>query len=251
MKNITAVYFSPTGGTRKAALGLAGELACTVKEIRLEDLEGELAFSRDSVVLAAVPVFGGRIPAYTVEKLKLLKGNGATVVTAAVYGNRAFEDALMELNDILREQGFCIAASAALLSEHSMVRQVAAGRPDEQDREQMREYGERILEKLELDNWTEVQVPGNRPYIVWKQMPAVPGALENCTGCGLCQQTCPVGAIPKDALHTADPDKCILCLRCVAVCPQKARRLPEQVQAMLEQKLSPLKDIRRENELFL
>lgn len=251
MKNIRAIYFSPTGGTRKAALSLAGELACTVNESALEELDRELVFGPEDVILAAVPVFGGRIPAYTVEKLKLLKGDGTVAVTTVVYGNRAVEDALLELNDILREQGFRIAASAALLAEHSMVRQVAAGRPDEKDKGQMREFGERILEKLDRGHWTEVQVPGSRPYKDWKQMPVVPSALENCTGCGLCQQRCPAKAIPKDALHTADPGKCILCLRCIAVCPQKARKLPEQAQAMLYQKLMPLKDVRRENEIFL
>ena len=40
-------------------------------------------------------------------------------------------------------------AGTALLAEHSMVRDVAAGRPDNQDRKEMADFGARILEKLE------------------------------------------------------------------------------------------------------
>ena len=109
----------------------------------------------------------------------------------------------MELNDALEEQGFEPFASAAVLAEHSMVREVAAGRPDAKDHEELSGFGAQILKKLE--------------------------AAESVT----------------------DPKKCILCLRCIAVCPSGAKKLPEPVQEMLNQKLLPLKGIRKENELFL
>ena len=93
-----------------------------------------------------VPVFGGRIPGYAAEKLTYLKGGGAVALTAAVYGNRAFEDALLELDDCLKAQGFRIGAGTALLAEHSMVRDVAAGRPDNQDRKDV--YKRQVFQML-------------------------------------------------------------------------------------------------------
>lgn len=93
-----------------------------------------------------VPVFGGRIPGYAAEKLTYLRGGGAAAVTAAVYGNRAFEDALLELDDCLKAQGFRIGAGTALLAEHSMVRDVAAGRPDGRDQKEMADFAAKILE---------------------------------------------------------------------------------------------------------
>ena len=134
MEHITVVYFSPTGGTRKACLNLAMEMGKKVKDVDLCSLEGEYSFGPEDTVIVGVPVFGGRIPGYAAEKLTYLKGGGAVALTAAVYGNRAFEDALLELDDCLKAQGFRIGAGTALLAEHSMVRDVAAGRPDNQDR---------------------------------------------------------------------------------------------------------------------
>jgi NADH-quinone oxidoreductase subunit F len=48
--------------------------------------------------------------------------------------------------------------------------------------------------------------------------------LENCTGCTLCSQHCPVDAIPMTpyAKHVIDTDKCTRCDSCRQVCPQKA-----------------------------
>ena len=126
MEHITVVYFSPTGGTRKACLNLAMEMGKKVKDVDLCSLEGEYSFGPEDTVIVGVPVFGGRIPGYAAEKLTYLKGGGAVALTAAVYGNRAFEDALLELDDCLKTQGFRIGAGTALLAEHSMVRDVAA-----------------------------------------------------------------------------------------------------------------------------
>ena len=109
----------------------------------------------------------------------------------------------------------------------------------------------KILEKLAGDGWQEAKVPGDRPYRSWKQMPVVPLADDTCITCGLCAEQCPTGAIPADAPGTTDPGACMLCMRCIAVCPVHARSLPSQAQAMLEQKLAPVKAVRRENELFL
>ena len=251
MKNISVVYFSPTGGTRKACLNLAQGLGEDVREVDLCGLEGECSFGPEDLVVVGAPVFGGRIPAFAAEKIKCLHGSGAVAVTAAVYGNRAFEDALLELGDCLKEQGFKIGAGAALLAEHSMVRDIGAGRPDEKDAQEMKSFGIRIREKLENDGWQEPRVPGDHPYREWSQMPVVPMTGDACTACGLCARQCPLKAISASEPAKVDPGKCILCMRCVSVCPVRAKSLPPQVLAMLEQKLSPVREIRRENELFL
>lgn len=251
MKNVSVVYFSPTGGTKKVCMSMASAMAGDIRETDLCTVHGECSFGPEDVVIVGMPVFGGRIPAFGAEKLLHCHGNGAAAVTAAVYGNRAFEDALLELNDCLEKQGFRIAAGTALLAEHSMVREVAAGRPDQGDMEDIRAFAARILEKLGRDSWKAAQVPGNRPYRDWKQMPVTPLTDDSCIACGLCAGECPTKAIPVDAPDTTDSGKCILCMRCVSLCPVRARQLPPQAARMLEQKLLPVKDIRQKNELFL
>lgn len=251
LQTLHIAYFSPTGGTKRAALCLGRMLA---RETRATDLSMQSSapvFTADDAVLFAAPVFGGRIPSYALQRLQQCEGNGAAAITAVVYGNRAYDDALLELTDSLKRLGFRIAASAALIAEHSMLRTLATGRPDAQDQSDYREFAEKIAAKLCNEALDEPVVPGKRPYAPWTAPPMTPAASADCTRCGLCAASCPTGAIPQENPQTTDRARCMLCMRCVAICPQQARALPPTAQAMLQQKLSPLKNIRRANELFL
>ena len=184
-----------------------------------------------------------------------MQGNGAWFISLAVYGNRAYEDALAELDDRMEQQGFSRLASAALVAQHSIVTQLAAGRPDGQDRREIAEFAGEILHKLktlaEGNRPEEKATPGNRPYKSWKPMQAVPQIAKDCIRCGLCAQKCPVEAIPAGDPTQTDPSKCILCMRCITICPEKARTLPAPVTEMLSQKLAPFLSVRGKNEWFL
>ena len=158
MEHITVVYFSPTGGTRKPVSIWLWRWGRRSRMWTFAALEGEYSFGPEDTVIVGVPVFGGRIPGYAAEKLTYLKGGGAVALTAAVYGNRAFEDALLELDDCLKTQGFRIGAGTALLAEHSHGTgcRRPAGR-NNQDRKEMADFGARILEKLEEEGWQELR----------------------------------------------------------------------------------------------
>lgn len=133
---IYTAYFSPTGGTKKAALALTSALADTdgFTEIDLSlPALAQYTFAADDIIVVAVPVFGGRVPAFALQQLTALHGQNTSAIAVAAYGNRAYEDALLELSDSLTSQSFRVIAAAAVLSEHSMLRSVAAGRPDADD----------------------------------------------------------------------------------------------------------------------
>ena len=251
LDRISVLLFSPAGGTRRAAMALAQALAYDTEIVDLcqPGLEGR-TWQPEEVVLVAGPVYGGRLPSLMVERLAPFCGKGALAVTAVVYGNRAFEDALLELNDCVKAQGFRVAASAALVAEHSMVPSVAHGRPDGQDLEQLHQFAGRILRKLEGE-WAEPSVPGQRPYKEWSPMEAVPQVSRDCNRCGLCARQCPNQAISAQDPGKTDASRCFLCMRCVHLCPQNARSLPQPVQAALQQKLGPLEQVRQGNQLFL
>lgn len=119
---IYTAYFSPTGGTKKAALALTSALADTdsFTEIDLSlPVLAQYTFAADDIIVVAIPVFGGRVPAFALQQLTALHGQNTSAIAIAAYGNRAYEDALLELSDSLTSQSFHVIAAAAILSEHS------------------------------------------------------------------------------------------------------------------------------------
>lgn len=244
-------YFSPTGGTKKTGEIFAREIAENVQFIDLGSKQEQKETDHELAVIA-IPVFGGRLPAFASEKLRKINGAGKKAVTLAVYGTRAYEDALLELNDLAEECGFQVIASGAFVARHSIVPEVGAGRPDEQDAAELREFAKKVLEKIEKGSDEAVQVPGNRPYKQWGGMTVAPISLPTCVQCGKCATVCPTDAITFEGNTVqTSTEKCMLCMACTAACPEHARILPPPVQEMMNQKLGVLKDIRRPNEIFL
>lgn len=251
LNSVDFFYFSPTGGTRSAGKLFCERIAVATNEMNLASIGENRAPGAELAVLAA-PVFGGRIPEIAIEKMKQLNGHGKKAVTLAVYGNRDYDDALLELNDTAIACGYQLVASAALIARHSIVPEVAEGRPDAQDAASIAEFARNVLAKLESGSQTAVSVPGNRPYKTGMNMSVSPIALPNCGGCGKCVSICPTGAIRMEAAKpVTNVEKCILCMACTAHCPEKARILPPPLQETMNEKLGALKAVRRENAYFL
>lgn len=253
MLNITQLYyFSPTGGTKKAAEIFCEGLAEHLTEVNLGDKKREIIQPECDLIIVAAPVFGGRIPELVSEKLKKIGGSGKKAVTLAVYGNRAYEDALLELNRIMEEQGFQVIASAALVAQHSMAPEVAKGRPDDADRKEIQDFAQQVQRKLEQRTREKVKVPGNYPYKEAMNLPVTPISLPECNLCGTCEKICPTDAIRiKDSSVMTDAEKCILCMACTAACPENARVLPAPLREKMGQMLGGLKDVRSAKEFFL
>lgn len=250
LKAVDFYYFSPTGGTEKAGRAIASAVAETVNAINLA--ENIVNTPSSDVVVVAAPVFSGRIPAIVADKIAELNGEGKKAITAIVYGVRAYEDALLELNNIMKNSGFEVVVSAALVAQHSIVPEVGAGRPDKADIEEIQQFTKKALNAIEDGKTGNVTVPGNYPYKEVKKGSATPISLATCNGCGHCAYVCPIEAVTvKDKEVLTDVDKCIMCMACVAKCPTQSRVLPPPIQEGLTQKLSMFNDIHRKNEFYL
>lgn len=176
-----AVYeitFSPTGGTDKVTELLTEAMDGEKRRISLlpekEDYSRHV-FKSGDICFIAVPSFGGRVPQEAAKRLGMMKGNQARAVLVCVYGNRAYEDTLIELKDVADKAGFVPAAAVAAIAEHSIMHKFAAGRPDETDQKELREFGKRVREYLEHQEKTgELSVPGNHPYKELGTIPFIP-----------------------------------------------------------------------------
>lgn len=228
ISRVTAAYFSPTGGTKAYAEGLAAALAPSYADVNLTaPLVRAKAreFGPDELVILGAPVYAGRLPAVEGGLFGALRGHDTPAVCLVSYGNRAYDDALLEMLDLCAAQGFhCIAASA-WIAPHTFSGKIGAGRPDEADREKLRAFAGEVRALLEagVPDGAVPAVPGHRPYCPVKRMPFHPEADRRCIRCRRCVAACPVGAISPASPEKTDSTRCIDCLACVHACPVHAR----------------------------
>lgn len=248
MNNWTTAVFSPTGGTSKIAAAIAGARMGT--RIDLCSPVEPQEMPAGAPLLAVVPVYGGRIPAIAAQRLLALQGSGNPAIAVVVYGNRAYEDALLELKNVLTEAGHQVIAAAAFIAEHSIIRSIAADRPHADDLARAVEFGAAVEARLNGELST-VDVPGNDEYRPLPQMPATPLVTDACGGCGMCAHKCPVGAIPLSNPRSTDAAKCILCMRCVAICPRKARILPPPMVEAFTARLNAVASEPKQPEIYI
>ncbi len=253
--SVYTITFSPTGGTQKVTNCLVQVFGPEIQEIDLTNPAtdfGSFLLNAEDICVVSVPSFGGRVPGPAISRLSNMNANGARAVLVAVYGNRAYEDTLLELKDTLVKAGFHCVAAVAAVAEHSIIHQFASGRPDQEDLEELDRFAHRIKEAIETGTAPDsVHVPGNTPYREYNGVPLKPKAGKNCTSCGLCAEKCPVGAIPVDNPSRTDAEACISCMRCVSICPAQARTLNKLLLTGASQKLKKVCSEPKKNELFL
>lgn len=246
------ICFSPTGGTRRAAEIVCRAWGAETERINLMEHVGPLFFSEKDLCLIAVPVYGGRVPEAALRGIRAMKGNGIPTVLMAVYGNRAVDDALLELRDEAYAGGFRVMAAVAAAARHSLFPQYGANRPDRQDATELSAFAGQILEALEEGRLSEpASLPGHRPFRAYNGIPFKPRAGGRCTECGLCARECPVQAIPRDEPKRVDKKKCISCMHCVVSCPEQARRVSGLMRRIGAKKLAEVCEGRKPNKLYL
>jgi ferredoxin len=216
----------------------------------------KLPVAYDDLVLIGAPVYSGRLPAVAISRFQKLKGNGAPAVIVVVYGNRAYEDALLELRDVALEAGFKPIAAGAFIGEHSYSTNqtpIAVGRPDVEDFGKAKAFGEMVREKMinfrATDQINPLQVPGNFPFKEIRMLSDISPAIQEilCTRCKKCTSVCPTAAINADDPTLTDKSSCIRCCACVKSCPSGAKTMDdprirqgaEQLSVNCSQRKSP------------
>ena len=264
IESVKLVYFSPTRRTKSTLMAIAEGIGperiehCDLTPV--EAASQEIEAGDDELIVIGTPVYGGRVPPIAAERLKRLKGMGAPAVIVVVYGNRAYEDALLELKHLVAGAGFVPVAAAAYVGEHSLASAatpIACGRPDAEDLASAKAFGKAIREKVEnitrLADMPQLFVPGNVPHIERGETPPVSPVTrkESCVSCGTCVALCPTGAITIEDVSVSDPGLCIRCCACVKGCPQGARLIEAPLLKERAEKLSKSCSDRKEPEVYL
>lgn len=258
IKRLHLVYFSPTGTTQSVLRTIAKPFNAEIVEHDLTDYsagEMRLEFEAEDFVLFGFPVYGGRVPQTFRERMGGITGRRTAAALIATYGNREYEDALLEMKDLAEGNGFLPVGAATVVTEHSVIRSIASGRPDAKDRAFLEDFCSELKKKIAAipseENCAVLTVPGKRPYRRYMKLPMAPAVSMSCTACGLCAKRCPVGAISGQNPRITDKKTCIGCMRCVRVCPQKVRHLPKLKMAAGKFYLSCAARIRKEPEMYL
>lgn len=272
-RNVWAVYFSATGTTEVAvktvAAAAAEELGCPWQAVSFtlpDERQEKLQFCTGDLVILGTPVYAGRVPNVLLPFLtQKVIGNGALAVPVVLYGNRNYDDALMELRNILQENHFACVAGAAFVGEHAFSTVLASGRPDMVDRQLMEGFGQAVGRKVRRLPFTPeepVAVGGCepiRPYYkprdregnfinILKVKPVTD--MDKCSGCGLCAQRCPMGSIDADNLAEV-AGICIKCCACVKGCPTGAKYFTDEGYLYHQHELEEMYARRGEVEMFL
>lgn len=252
---VIQIVFSPTGGTRKVAETIISKWDIPVDEIDLTNAQSDFSkfdFKEDDIAVISVPSYGGLVPSLAAERIKKINGNGIRCIVVCVYGNRAYEDTLIELSDIAKQSGFRVVSAVCAIAEHSIMTKYATGRPDERDQIELESFGEKIFEKINNDDDTSVpKIPGNRPYKKESGGGLIPKANKHCTNCGLCAKNCPAQAIKITNLKMTNSNKCISCMRCVKECPQSARKVNNVMVSIATLAMKKACSARKNNELYM
>lgn len=271
IEKIKAVYFTGTGTTKQIVSFIAQEAArtlhvdCDVIDFSLPQNRKEpLVFEKNELVVFGLFVVAGRVPNVLLPFLQKMRGNECISVPIVVYGNRNYDDALLELNDILVKSGSHVVAAAAFIGAHSFSNTLAQNRPDMNDMEIAREFAEKIADKVKTINLEHhcIEIPGTRfPYRNYYRplntdgqpvgfLKAKPFTDDNCIDCKLCADVCPMGSIDRFDVHRV-PGICIKCCACIKKCPVNAKHFLNEDFLSHKTMLEKTYTVRKEPELFL
>lgn len=263
-KKVKLIYFSPTGTTRKILEGIAQGISIgKVEAIDFtlpENANRSVPVFSNELAIIGAPVYGGRLPEDAINRFKQLKAENSFAVIIIMYGNREFDDALLELKNLSIELGFNPIAGGAFIGEHSFASRkvpIANGRPDGLDMEKAKELGKKIKEKVidfeVLDYRIDLAVPGSFPYEADGARPLAVSPVTKddiCKVCGTCVSVCPTAAISINGSVTTDVNNCIRCCACIKNCPEGARVVENETWEYITNWLNENCGLRKEPQIF-
>jgi len=242
---IALVYFSATNVTDTYARVLEKALqdrGCSVQAFNVTghgSRKKTLPVDGFDGFIFGFPVFADFAPSVINEWLPTLDGKGKRCAMFFTYGARTTGFAHFHTALLLEQAGFKVLFSAEFLGRHTFNVhgwKILPDRPDEGDFAVMRDYASLCVERFTQDSppvfklqkpfgYPEVteylKIRGKQEDDCWKS----PVRTEKeCSMCRNCETECPALAFNADT-GLSDPERCIGCMHCVYICPDKVIKI--------------------------
>lgn len=241
---ITAIcpcYFSATTTTDRVVNALSQAISEQLNQPNIkrfdftlpDSRQVPLSFNKNELVIIGTPVIAGRVPNLLLPYLNQTKADNSYAVVVSLYGNRNYDDALMELSQIMKAAGAKVIAGGAFIGEHSFSRILGKGRPDANDMLIVKEFAKKISMKILNEDVSEPKIPGNQPLAPYYTprdrhgngidiRKVKPKTNDKCINCLICAKSCPLGSINFDNVREV-PGICMKCCACIKKCPTGAK----------------------------
>lgn len=236
--NIAIFYFSATGITETVSNHIATILEKEGHSITLKNIiipnsrRSQVDFLEFDACIFGFPVFGGRPPSIAEEWMRTLNGRNQKCSMFFTYGARDLELAHQVTFYLLTQANFKVVLSAEFIGKHSFNVakgwSLAEGRPNQLDFDVATEFAlQTIIQfkrdskfNIDLSDFTYKSKKVRESHGFWKNFYPLRDT-DDCSMCYMCEKECPVEAF--DAL-LGEPNRkrCIQCMHCVSICPDKA-----------------------------
>ena len=272
LTQITAAYYTGTGRTELVVMSVARRLGERLSLPVVErsyatpyDRRFPLTFSPTELAVVGSPTYAGRVPNLMLPYLNTIQGSGTLAVPIVTFGNRAFDNSLIELRDLLEQGGCRTIGAAAFACQHAFSEVLGKGRPDAEDMGELLAFADALAEKLLNGPLPDGPIPvegkpgpdyggyfapHDRNGVFIDIRKVKPLCTDACTQCGLCAELCPMGAIDPDDC-TLVPGKCVKCGGCVKFCPLGAKYFEDPGYLYHKEELELMYARRADNAVFL
>ncbi|MBC2575108.1 EFR1 family ferrodoxin [Peptostreptococcus canis] len=273
MKRICVMYFSGTDNTKKVSIGFAeslkkhlgNSLCCEISIYNFTPPENRKQmpeFDSNDILVLAVPTIAGRVPNLLLPYLSKIKAKNSLGVPIVTFGNRNFDDSLIELSRLMEEGGCNIIAGGAFIGEHSFSEILAKNRPDQEDFIVLDNFAKKVAQKILSGDYSRVEIDGEipfRPYftprdrngnsINFVKIKPVTDT-EKCDSCGICAKICPLGSIDKFNFDKII-GKCMKCCACIKKCHTGAKYFDDEGYIYHMKELEDMYFKRKEPKVFI
>ena len=227
------LYFSGTGNSRYVAKKIAeitGDGLVSIGQ-KLKDEDFSEIYSEKSFVFVG-PVYAGRLPRVMEEYIRKVKCSGTKKAYFVVTCAQTPWDTVQYVEKLCTEKGFSLLGFQSIVMPQGYI---AGGgtQPKAINDTILKEAEPKILSIAETIRDKQLlpkEQPGKAMMskvlnpIMYSMMIRAKSfrVTDKCTGCGKCEQLCPLNNVKLENGKPTWGDRCTHCMACIAGCPHEA-----------------------------